>query len=85
MFLYMHSDRSYLSVWKSRSRAGSCYLLSSKESASGKASKNGAVRVLYKILNNIIVSSAETEIALAFENSKEAIYIRNALAFLDHS
>lgn len=84
MVLHVHSDGSYLSVNKSRSRAGGYYFLSSNDSEPNKATKNGAIHVLCKILQNVMASAAETEIASAFENAKEAIPMRNALAFLDH-
>ena len=84
MVLHVHSDRSYLSMSKSRSRAGGYYFLSSNDSELNKATKNWAIHILCKILQNVMTSATETEIALAFEKAKEAIPIWNALVFLDY-
>ena len=58
---------------KSKSRVGSYYFLSSNDLDSNKATKNSTIHVLYKILLNIMISAAETEIASAFENAKKTI------------
>ena len=84
MVLHIHSDGLYLFVDKSKSRVGGYYFLSSNDSDPSKATKNGAIHILCKILQNVIASAAETEIASAFENVKEAIPMWNALVFLDH-
>ena len=73
MVLHIHSDGLYLFVDKSKSRVGGYYFLSSNDSDPSKATKNGAIHILCKILQNVIASAAETEIASAFENVKEAI------------
>ena len=50
MVLHIHSDRSYLSFDKSKSRAGGYNFLSSNDSDLSKATNNGAIHVLCKIL-----------------------------------
>ena len=84
MILHVHSDGSYLSVSKSRSRAGGHFFLSNNSIQPHNAPKNGPINVLCTILKNIIESAAETEIVAAFENTKEAIPIRNTLNFLNY-
>ena len=84
MILHVYSNRSYLSINKSRSWAGGYYFLSSNDSDLNKATKNGAIHVLYKILQNVMASAVDIEIAWSFENAKEVILMRNALVFLDY-
>ena len=84
MILHVHSDGSYLSVSKSYSRAGGHFFLSNNSIQPHNAPKNGPINVLCTILKNVMSSAAETEIAAAFENAKEAIPIRNTLKFLNH-
>ena len=84
MILHVYSDGSYLSVSKSRSRAGGHFFLSNNSIQSHNALKNGPINVLCTILKNIMESAAETEIVAAFKNAKEAIPIQNTLNFLNH-
>ena len=84
MVLHVHSDGSYLSVSKARSRVGGFYFLSDKSINPEKAKSNGAVHVLSTILRNIMSSAAEAEIAATFDNAKEAIPLRHTLKFLGH-
>ena len=84
MILHVHSDGSYLSVARGRSRAGGYFFLSNNEPDPAKAKINGAVHVLCVILKNVMGSAAETEIAATFDNAKEALPLRQTLKFLGH-
>ena len=84
MILHVHSDGSYLSIDKARSRAGGHYFLSSPINDPSKAKPNGAIHVLCNILKQVLSSAAETEIASAFYNSREALPLRQVLKFLNH-
>ena len=82
--LHIHSDGSYLSLPKARSRAGGHYFLSDHCADPSKAKQNGAVHVHCSIPKNVMQSAAETEIASTFENAKEALPLRQVLKFLNH-
>ena len=73
MVLWVHSDASYLSWPKSRSRAGGFHFLSDKppsqnSPANFEPTLNGIVYVVCKILRNIMASSAEAELGDLFLN-----------------
>ena len=86
MCLHVHSDASYLSVPKARSRAGGHFFLSSYPSAEAvdKHLPNGPVHVVSKILKNVMSSAAEAEIGASFLNAKEATMIRTCLEEMGH-
>ena len=84
MILQVHSDGSYLSAPKARSRAGSYFFLSGNPLHPNKAKLNSTIHVLCKILKNVMGLAAEVEIASAFTNCQEAIPIHNKLIDLDH-
>lgn len=86
MILRVHSDASYLSVARARSRVGGHFYLSSnlipEENILGTL--NGPVHSVSKIIKNVMSSAAEAEIAATFENCKEAVGIRTTLQELGH-
>ena len=84
MILHVHSDGSYLSVSKARSRVGGFFFLADNNNSPEHAKPNGAVHVISTILKNVMSSAAETEIAATFDNAKEAIPLRHTLKFLGH-
>lgn len=84
MISHVHSDGSHLSGSKARSRAGGFLFLSDKSINPEHTKPNGAAHIFCTILKNIMSSAAETEIALTFDNAKEAIPLRHALKFLGH-
>jgi len=84
MILQVHSNGSYLLVSKSRSRASSYFFLSDNTHNPHKAKRKRPIHVLCTILRNIMESAAETEIASAFNNTKEVILMRHTLYFLGH-
>ena len=84
MILNIHSDGSYLSLPKARSRAGGYYYLSFKTLDQSKCPHNGPIYVLSRILKNVLASAAEVEIGATYANAQEAIPIRNTLIDMGH-
>jgi hypothetical protein len=81
MILKIHSDASYLSVSKARSRAGGWFYLGDKE---GPEKPNGAILVLSKIMSNVLASASEAEIGGCYECAKEGTVLRQTLTDLGH-
>jgi hypothetical protein len=68
MCLHIHSDASYLSESKARSRAGGIFFLSSKPSTVTPAptsSLNGPIHIVSSILWNIMASATEAKVVLS--------------------
>lgn len=84
MVLNVHSDASYLSERKARSRSGGLFFMSSSFNPTNGAKVNGAIHVLSAIMKNVLSSAAEAEVAALFENSQEACSRRTTLAELGH-
>jgi len=80
MILHTHSDASYLSESKARSRAAGHFFLSSKDNRIN----NGPIHTVCTIIKNVIASAPEAEIATAFLTARDAIPIRNALREMGH-
>jgi len=66
MILQIHSDASYLSEPKARSRAGGHFFLSNKSSTL----PNGPIHTLSNIMRNVMASAAEAEIGAVFANAQ---------------
>ena len=89
MHLWAHTDASYLSETKARSRAGGYFFLSDKPALPIKADSpeptpNMPVHVLCKIIDAVMSSAQEAETGAGFLNAKEAIPMRQALEDLGH-
>ena len=84
MVLHVHSDASYLSAAKARSRVGGHYFLSNASLDPAISKPNGAIHVIAKILKNVMGSAAEAEIGATYVNGQEAIPLRTTLAELGH-
>ena len=89
MVLHIHSDGSYLSEPKARSRAGGHYFLSDRSPdpnapPSSTPTLNGPIYSLSRIIKNVMGSAAEAEIGSAYINGQEAVPIRTTLAELGH-
>ena len=82
MILHIHSDASYLTAAKARSRAGGHFFLSTD--ATKNAPYNGPIHSLAKIIKNVMASAAESELGALFMNSQEGIPVRNTLTELGH-
>ena len=81
MVLDVHSDASYLSEPKARSRAGGHFFLSDH---SENPPNNGAVLNISQIIKNVMTSAADVEIGALFINSRQAIPARNTVEEMGH-
>jgi hypothetical protein len=84
MILHIHSDASYLSVAKVRSRVGGHFYLSTKPIDPTKPPidpppNNGTIHTVCNILKNVMSSATEAEFAGLFHNAKEGAMIRHIL------
>ena len=82
MILAVHSDASYLSEAKSRSRSGGHFYLTNKND---EVFNNGAVLTLSSIIKHVLASASEAELAAMFYNSQEAIPLRITLEEMGHA
>eukprot|EP00804_Cyclotella_cryptica_P026099 CCRYP_013955-RF/>CCRYP_013955-RF protein AED:0.47 eAED:0.47 QI:0/-1/0/1/-1/0/1/0/203 len=81
MILTVHSDASYLSEPKARSRAGGHFFLSDNSSI---PPNNGTILNIAHIIKNVMSSATEAELAALYINAREAIYIRIILKEMGH-
>jgi hypothetical protein len=81
MTLAVHSDASYLSEPKARSRAGGHFFLSSNAAI---PQNNGAVLNIAHIIKHVMTSATEAELAALYIMAREAVYIRIILEEMGH-
>ena len=81
MKLAAHSDASYLSKPKSRSRAGRYFFLSSHSTI---PHNNGAVLNIAHIIKHVVSSATEAELTALYIMTREAVYIQIILKELGH-
>ena len=84
MQLWIHSDASYLTEPKARSRAGGHFFLSKKptypiDSSSLTPPHNGAILMICKIIDSIMASAMEAEVGAAFINTRESVPVSTTL------
>ncbi|MGL5937077.1 MAG: Ty1/Copia family ribonuclease HI, partial [Cetobacterium sp.] len=84
MILYIHSDASYLSEPKARSRVGGFFYLGNKNEPTNNSHPNGAVHIESRIMKNVMSSAAEAETGALFHNGQEGAHLRNILKELGH-
>ena len=87
MILHVHSDASYLSESKARSRAGGFFYLSSADDpvpTSPLPPLNGAIHVPSSILDVVVSSAAEAKLGALFFNAKDAAWLRTSLEALGY-
>ena len=92
MILHVHSDASYLSEKKARSRAGGIFFLSSPLADPNRAPSptatpppsNGAIHVHSSIMTSVLSSATEAELGALFQNGKEAAMLRTTLTDMGH-
>lgn len=84
MILHIHSDGSYLSAPKARSRAGGFFYLGDKVKDPSSTKSNGPVYIMTKMLRNIMASAAEAEVGSTFKNTRESIPMRTTLEEMGH-
>jgi len=81
MILNIHSDASYLSETKARSRAGGYFFLSTN---SDTPPINGAVHVHSSIMRSILASATEAEVGALFHNAQDGEMLRTTLESMGH-
>ena len=81
MVLAIHSDASYLSEPKARSRAGGHFFMSSDRQM---PPNNGPVLTLCQIMCTVMFSTCEAEIGAMYMNAREAVLARKTLEELGH-
>ena len=84
MVLNIHSDASYLSETKARSRIAGYFFLGSLPQNDKPIPMNGAIHVQCGILKSVVTSAAEAELGALFETCKEGKVIRLILEELGH-
>jgi hypothetical protein len=88
MILNVHSDASYLSEPKARSRAGGLFFLSDQPtnlaSTAPPPPLNGAVHINSNILRVVVASATEAEFGALFLNAQDATVLCTTLAELGH-
>jgi hypothetical protein len=84
MILNIHSDASYLSETKARSRVAGHFFLGSTPTDNQPIKINGAIYTLCGILKIVVASAAESELGALFMNIKDGIILRLILAELGH-
>ena len=81
MVLAVHSDASYLSKPKARSRAGGHFFLTAD---ADEPPNNGAILNISKIMTSVMSSAADAELGALYINACEAVAIRNLLQEMGH-
>ena len=89
MILWTASDASYLSESNARSQAGGIFFLSDNlqdptQPPKQQPTMNGVVYALAKIINNVMSSAMEAEVAATYLTAKEAVPLRIALEEIGH-
>ena len=82
MKLAIHSDASYLSEPKARSRAGGYFFLTGKHNDT--TPDNGAVLNVAQVIKAVMSSAAEAELGALYINAKHAVPMRHTLEELGH-
>jgi hypothetical protein len=84
MQLKIHSDASYLSDPKAKSRIGGYFYLGNKTSSPKKPLSNGPLLCDTTVLKHVISSVAEAEFGELFVNAKEGTVTRTILSEMGH-
>ena len=85
IILNVHSNASFHSASRARSRAGGYYFLGDIPQDDKPIKLNGAIYVLCTILKLVAASAAEAELGALFLNAQEAKIMRLTLKELGHS
>jgi hypothetical protein len=81
MVLVVHSDASYLSEPKARSRAGGHFSMSAD---TNDPPNNGAVLNIAQLIKSVMSSAAEAELGALYINAREAVPQRQLLEEMGH-
>jgi hypothetical protein len=80
MILHIHSDASYLSVSKARSRLGGLFFLGNKSPE--QDTLNGSILNVASVIRNVVASTAESEVGACFHNARTGAPLRVTLTEL---
>jgi hypothetical protein len=81
MILAEHSNPSYLSKLKARSRAGRHFFMSNN---TAKSPNNGAILTIAQIIKAVVSLVTEAEVGALYINCKEVIPTRHPLECMGH-
>ena len=81
MIITGHSDASYLSKTKARTRVGGHFFMSDN---SANPPNNGAVITVPQVIKAVMSTAAEAEVGALFINCREAIPARHTLEEMGH-
>ena len=84
MQLKIHSDASYLSEPKAKSRIGGYFYLGNKTNSSAPPLTNGPLLCHTTVLKHVVSSVAEAEFGAVFVNAKEGTVTRTTLSEMGH-
>jgi hypothetical protein len=84
MALYIHSDASYFSEPKARSRVGGYFYLRHHDEPADNPQPNGPIHVESRILKNIMAAALEAEIGALFHNGQEGARILKEMGQEQH-
>jgi hypothetical protein len=87
MILHIHSDASYLSEPKARSRCGGFFFLSTADDPNPDAPApfiNGPIHITSNIMRNVMASATEAEVGAIFHNAQDGEMLRTTLEELGH-
>ena len=84
MVLNIHSDASYLSETRARSRLSGFFFLGRKSNPTKTIVLNGALYIMCGIFKFVVASAAEAELGALFLNCKEGIIVRLTLQEMGH-
>ena len=76
MILNVHSDASYLSESRARSRLAGYFFLGDMPQDGKPIFLNGAIHVMCSILKIVVASAAEAELGALFVNCKKGKLVR---------
>jgi hypothetical protein len=85
MQLKIHSDASYLSKPKAKSRIGGYFYLGNNTNSRMKPLSNFPLLCHTTVLKHVVSSIAEAEFGALFVNAKEGTVTRTKLAEMDHN
>lgn len=84
MILNTHSDASYLSERRARSRIAGYHFLGSVPVKTQPIKLNGAIHIISNLLKCVVASAAEAELGALFHNCQDAKVLRLTLEELGH-
>jgi hypothetical protein len=83
MILKIHSDASYLSESKARSRSAGHFYMGNKNNDDD--THNGSILATTQIMKSVLSSASEAKISALFDNTKRATILRTTLEEMGHA